>query len=53
MKENDSVKETRKEKNASRDTAEVDSVGPTDLFDVGYRKMTVVILSMIQGNSTK
>lgn len=35
-KENDSEKENRKEKNASRDTAKVDSRGLTDLLCVGW-----------------
>lgn len=36
LKENDSNKEKRTEKNASRDTAEADSIGPSDWSDAGW-----------------
>lgn len=36
LKENDSDKENRKKKNSSRDTAEVDSRGLTDLLYAGW-----------------
>lgn len=36
LKKKTNDKEKRKEKNALRDIAEVDSIGPTDLLNVGW-----------------